>query len=232
MNYAEMKLDELKEIAAQKGITKFEKAKNPHKPNKTEVINAILAAEKSEVKGVTEEEVTEERAEELEQENQDEFLKEALAEATIVETEETEEAENINIRTISFADPRFKRLPDIVKKREQERRLFPFKRVLITSNQTNQTQHNLIRVTWGNTLIGHQTDNVLLGKPWHVRVGALNNLKEAETTKQEWDEIGNKIVYTPIPAYNIVELEPLTEAEIKEMAKKQTVRNAAVEAMK
>lgn len=118
------------------------------------------------------------------------------------------------------------------KRREQQHVLFQLKRVIITSNQTNQTKTNGIeRITWGNRLVGIQTDNVVLGKPWHVREGALRNLRAAIVRNSVQDDEGNQVRWETVPAYNIQELEPLTKEEIDKIAKRQTIRDASIESL-
>jgi len=117
------------------------------------------------------------------------------------------------------------------KRQMQRNELFPLRRVLITSNAKNQTQTNLQFITWGNGLIGHQTDRVYLGKPWHVREGALRNLRESVITFPVQDEEGNTIKFETGPAYNIQMLEPLTEEEIEKIARRQTIRDSSIESL-
>ncbi len=117
------------------------------------------------------------------------------------------------------------------KRKKQHDELFPLRRVLITSNATNQTQTNLKFITWGNGLIGHQTDRVYLGKPWHVREGALRNMRNATISKSIQDEEGNTVRFETVPAYNIQELQPLSKKEIDLIAKRQTIRDASIESL-
>ena len=124
-----------------------------------------------------------------------------------------------------------KKMTRAQKRKMQHDELFPLKRVLITSNATNQTQTNLKFITWGNGLIGHQTDRVYLGKPWHVREGALRNLRNATISKSIQDEEGNTVRFETVPAYNIQELPQLTKKEIDLIAKRQTIRNSSIESL-
>ena len=101
-------------------------------------------------------------------------------------------------------------------------------RVLVTSNATNQTKTELTTISWGNRLLGYHTDRVILGKPWHVRQGALNNMKDRKITNPVQNEEQNRIDYVTVPAYNIVDLGLLSMKEYKEMAEKQKAKNASM----
>ncbi len=106
------------------------------------------------------------------------------------------------------------------------------KRVLITSNSTNQTKtHGIERISWGNRLVGHNTDNVVIGKPWHVREGALRNMKSAIINQSIQDDDANQVRSETVPAWNIQELAPLTEKDIEKIAKRQTIREASIESL-
>ncbi len=124
-----------------------------------------------------------------------------------------------------------KKMTRAQKRNKQRLELFPLRRVLVTSNATNQTQTNLQFITWGNGLIGHQTDRVYLGKPWHVREGALRNLKNARITEPVQDEEGNTVRFETKPAYNIQELSPLSKDEIDRIAKRQIIRDSSIESL-
>ena len=118
------------------------------------------------------------------------------------------------------------------KRRKQHNELMALKRVIVTSNQTNQTKTGGIeRITWGNRLIGHNTDNVVIGKPWHVREGALRNMKGAETTQSVQDDEGNQVRFETIPSWIIQYLDPLTQEEIEKIAKRQTIRDASIDSL-
>lgn len=101
-------------------------------------------------------------------------------------------------------------------------------RVLITSNATNQTKQDVITVSWGNLLLGYNTDRIILGKPWHVRHGALNNLRGKTISTPIQNEEHNRIDYVNVPAYNIVDLGLLTMAEYREMGSKQKAKEASL----
>ncbi len=117
------------------------------------------------------------------------------------------------------------------KRRIQYNELMPLKRVIITSNADNQTKTNLIFITWGNGLIGHNTDRVYLGKPWHVRKGALDNMRGAMTRISIQDDEGNQVRFETVPTYNIVDLKSLTKEEIERIGKRQVIRDASIESL-
>ncbi len=118
------------------------------------------------------------------------------------------------------------------KKRAQEKEVMSLKRVLITSNSTNQTKTNGIeRISWGNRLVGHNTDNVVIGKPWHVREGALRNMRGAVISQSIQDDDANQVRSETVPAWNIQLLDPLTKKEIEKIGKRQIIRDASIESL-
>lgn len=123
------------------------------------------------------------------------------------------------------------RLSRAEKRKMQYEELMPLRRVLITSNSTNQTQTNLHYITWGNGLLGHMTDRVFLGRPWHVREGALRNIEAAMITEPVQDYDTNTVKFESKPAFNVKKLDPLTKEEIDKIAKRQAIRNASIESL-
>lgn len=115
-------------------------------------------------------------------------------------------------------------------RRHQHREKMKLVRVMATSNADNQTKVDLITISWGNDLLGYHTDRLLLGKPWHIRQGALDNLRATTITKPVQNEEQNKIDYNQIPAYNVQDLGLLSKDEYKALGEKQKVRDAAVSA--
>jgi ABC-type enterochelin transport system substrate-binding protein len=116
------------------------------------------------------------------------------------------------------------------KRRRQVRELTKKVRVIATSNADNQTKTDLITIGWGNDLIGHQNDRLLLGKPWHIRQGALDTLRAMTINKAVQNDEQNRVDYVELPAYNVQDLGLLSKEEYKAMADKQKVRDAAVSA--
>jgi len=112
-------------------------------------------------------------------------------------------------------------------KKEQFKKQMALQRVLITDNSDNQTKTDLMFVSWGNRILGYHTDRVLLGKPWHVRTGAMNNLRDATIYKPVQDDKG-VVTTVKVPKYNIVDLGLLSEAEYKVIGEKQKIRNASL----
>lgn len=205
------------EAMTNKDLTEYCKAegidvnsKNVSKPTKTELLDAIKKFELSQSEGVSAE-VKDELEEEMT--DADDFL----AVDDLPKKEEKKEKKEKMTRA--------------ERKKIQHDELMPLIRVLVTSNATNQTQVNLHYVTWGNGLIGHNTDRVFLGKPWHVREGALRNLEQAVITEPVQDEEGNQVRFETKPAFNIRRLNPLTKAELDTIAKRQLIRSASIEQM-
>jgi hypothetical protein len=192
-------------------------SKNVSKPTKKELLAAIKAFEQGQAEP---EEVTEVSDEEIEDEGMtdaDEFLN--MLDEPTVETKK----ESTAIKT--------KKLSRAQKRRLQYNEYMPLKRVLVTTNADNQTKTSLVFITWGNGLLGHRTDRVYLGKPWHVRQGALNNMKAAFTAISIQDEEGNQVKSETLPTYNIIELDALTKNEIETIKKRQIIRDASIESL-
>ncbi len=126
-----------------------------------------------------------------------------------------------------------KKLTRAEKKKEQKKRVMAKKRVIITSNSDNQTKvkNSMFWITWGNRLVGHQTDRIILDKPWHVREGALENLRIAMTTESIQDDEGNKVDTMPKQSYIIQELTPLTEDERNVIGKRQIIRDSSIDSL-
>ncbi len=119
------------------------------------------------------------------------------------------------------------------KRKKQFNEMHAFKRVIVTSNDDSQTKINnqVNYVTWGNRLLGHQTDRVIFGKPWHVREGALRNLRETTLYKSIQDEEGNTVRTEKIPKYNIQDLTNLSQKEIDDIGKRQIIRDSSIESL-
>jgi len=117
------------------------------------------------------------------------------------------------------------------KRRKQYNEAHMLKRVVINSNSDNQTKTNFVWISWGNRLLGHQTDRVILGKPWHVRNGALENMKDAVITESVQNHEQNRVDTITKPAYIIQELAPLTKQEIADIAKRQQVRDSSIDSL-
>ena len=218
--YESMKNADLKEYCESEGIDVD--SKNVSKPTRKEYIASIEAFEA----GMGEKVVTEEFETIA---DDDDFTKEVA----MIKAESTKtEGDNDGLQEKSKTK---KVITRAQKKRAQEKELMALKRVIITSNATNQTKSGGIeRKTWGNRLVGHHTDNVVIGKPWHVREGALRNMRAAVITQSvEEDEmaIGSKVKFETIPAWVIQYLDPLTKDEITRIAKRQTIRDASIDSL-
>lgn len=117
------------------------------------------------------------------------------------------------------------------KRKEQWDTLMPLRRVLITSNSTSQTttKNQVHYCTWGNRLLGHQTDRFIVGKSWHVREGALRNLENMEISNPIQDDEGNTVKFESIKAYVIQRLDQLTLDELQIIGKRQIIRDSSIE---
>lgn len=211
-NFEDMKNKELVEFCQENNIDYKKNAKNVSKPTKAELIKSIREWEDSQ--GTATEEFFEE-----------------LAEGQEIDPEIDKDIEYNDIP--EPVAPVVKKETRHEKRRRQIKELFKLVRVIVTSNRDNQRVVDnpgiaqVERIAWGNRLVGHQVDNVLLGRPWHIREGALRNLRAATIRKSIQD--GNDVKFITIPAWNIQELDPLSEREIKELARRQIIRNSSQE---
>ncbi len=106
--------------------------------------------------------------------------------------------------------------------------LFMKDRVIVRDMQESQTKDEMISVSWGNRLIGRQTDWIdLSGEPQYVRRGALGNLKEATMvvhTPKKGESGGASMIRKN--RFVIVQVNPLDEKEIEELRAVQAMRNS------
>ena len=118
--------------------------------------------------------------------------------------------------------------------KEQYNKMMKLMRVNVTSNSQSQTKpmpNQVLPVSWGNRVLGYHTDRLILGKPWHIRYGALLNLKNSVTTISVQNDEKNRVDTQVIPSYNIIELKSLTKPELDKMAKRQIIRDESLEAL-
>jgi len=101
-------------------------------------------------------------------------------------------------------------------------------RVIVRDMQESQTKDEMISISWGNRLIGRQTDWVdLSGNPQYVRVGAINNLKDATMTVHAQKPGGGDSMVRK-NRFVVVPMEALSEAELEELAAQQKMRNSKI----
>lgn len=99
-------------------------------------------------------------------------------------------------------------------------------RVIVRDMQESQTKDEMVSVNWGNRLIGRHTDFVdLSGEPQYVRRGALYNLRSAMMTVHT-PKKGGGVETQRKHRFVIVDVEPMTEEEIKALASVQAMRNS------
>lgn len=199
---------DLKNICDELNLTV--EAKNTQKPNKMELITAIEKYNKVDDADEASETETEGLDEDISEEEYKEFMGDNDASTA------TEDGEAPKKKTK-------------MTKKEMKEVLFALRRVQVISNDETQTKRDVKFITWGNDVIGHNTDRLLMGRPWHIREGALRNLKENLVSKSiPHPETGNP-EFVEMPAYNIIELPMLKIDEYRTLGKKQEMRNAAVE---
>jgi len=104
--------------------------------------------------------------------------------------------------------------------------LFKKDRVIVRDMQESQTKDEMISVSWGNRLIGRQTDWVdLSGEPQYVRRGAIGNLKEATMVVHN-KRPGGGVNMIRKTRFVVVEVSPLDEKEMEELKAQQKMRNS------
>jgi len=107
--------------------------------------------------------------------------------------------------------------------------MFRKDRVIVHDIQENQTKDKdeVISISWGNRLLGGQTDFVSLnGLPQYVRRGAIKNLLEATTIVHKPKPSGNGVITESVKRFVVTEVAGLTEKELEELANKQKLRNS------
>lgn len=196
--------DELKslieDLEDNQGATINIDAKNPNKPNKTELITALVEYYKTEAEA-------DKAAEEVEQEEESLELEEPE-----VEVSQPKAAKDL---------PRSKRIAlqraDLTRK----------ECVVVTDQRKSQTPDKAMFVSWGNRGVGYHTDVIYFtNKPQYIRRGALNNLKNvmlnepisnADNPESEikWDR-GPRFIITPAAGLSADELrKKVVEQQIK-----------------
>ena len=99
-------------------------------------------------------------------------------------------------------------------------------RVIVRDMQETQTKDELISVNWGNKLIGRHSDWVdLSGEPQYVRRGALYNLRDA-TMSVQVPKKGGGVEMVTKKRFVVVDVDPMTEEELAQLASIQSMRNS------
>jgi hypothetical protein len=99
-------------------------------------------------------------------------------------------------------------------------------RVIIHDQQDTQTKDEMISVSWGNRLLGGQTDWIdLSGEPQYVRRGALGNLRDASMFIQTPKD-GGGVHTVRKKRFIIVETDGLTLEAFEELKAQQKMRNS------
>lgn len=99
-------------------------------------------------------------------------------------------------------------------------------RVIIRDMQESQTKDEMISFNWGNKMIGRHTDWVdLSGEPQYVRRGALYNIRDASMVVHT-PRKGGGVDTARKKRFVVVDVEPLSDEEIKALAAQQAMRNS------
>ncbi len=187
-------------------------SKNVSKPTKNELFQAIKLVGELAEESLVEDEGLDEYALE---EGLDEFL-------------DISEPEDVKKIIIQSKKPTRSELRQI-----QVNELMPLRRVIITENNNNQTTipTQVHYSTWGNRLLGHPTDRFVCGSPWHVREGALRNLRGMMAAISIDDEEGNTIRHETVNKYIIQILPDLDQSQRETIAKRQLIRDSSIESL-
>jgi hypothetical protein len=201
-------------------------SKNP-KPNKTELLDAISGffASSDNIEAIpnnTDESIT-----------IDNIIADDMLDISISEPEMSSADDFLSEEVVKAPAPVKPKMTRAEKRRKQYKELMAVKHVIIMKNDDNQTKiKNQVHFsTWGNRLLGYHTDRFLLDTPWHVRQGALNNLKNVKVSTAIIDSEGNTVGFETKPGYVITQLDDLTVDQIKAIAKKQVIRDASIESL-
>lgn len=100
-------------------------------------------------------------------------------------------------------------------------------RCIVHDQQESQTKDELISVSWGNRTTGGQTDfvDVASGEPQYIRRGAIINLQNA-TMAQHTSKDNGGVDIGRKKRFIVVEVDGMSEAELKDLANKQKLRTA------
>ena len=150
---------ELKEILEELELS-TPKAKNQFKPNKDEMVQALMQYKRAQ-----------DKLNGKDPEEGDDYVEE-------------DEEETSSPTTVTRAQSKAEKLALL------KADLMRMERVIVHDTQTSQTPVKAATVTWGNRLIGIQNDVVHFGTPWYVRRGALENLRSAVITEYNQEEGG------------------------------------------
>lgn len=180
------------------------KAKNPFKPNKDEMVQALMTFKRSQ-----------DRINGIEPEEGDDYVED--------DSDEPSAEVSTEARGPKMNAQQAKAQKAALLKAD----LMRMERVIVHDTQTQQTPLQTVTVTWGNRALGIQNDVVHFGKPWYIRRGALQNLRDAEITEYTQDrEAGGAMRTDTRKRYLITETEGWTEEELTRYAMDQKIRNS------
>jgi len=197
------------------------KAKNA-KPNKTELLTAIADFMSTQV------------------ESPKETLSDVLDDVETQFDDETKPVEFEDNDDLTDFDP-FAKVKNIGKKKSEEelkkeavKRVTGLKKLVrvqisLNSEIGTKVKHNqMFHVSWGNAVVGSINEIFPIGKPWHLTQGSVNQLEQIMYQLPLHDSRGNVTGYRPIKKYYIQKLPQLSKQQLKELAKKQLVRDAQI----
>lgn len=152
------------------------------------------------------------------------LLEEHLSDETTGAEESQESEETGETKTVENGDD----------SRARQDELRALVRVFISCHDPSKAAWDGELISVGNSLVGTLKKYVAFNKEWHVPRIILDSLKEKQFQQhyKAKDSRGNEIPRTRlVKAYNIEELPPLTEKELKELAQRQAMANGSAEAL-
>jgi hypothetical protein len=182
-------------------------AKNPFKPNKDEMVFALMKFKRHQdkINGIEPEDG------DVDPEN-------------VSEDAEDEEEEYLDDEQAAY--PKRKRLTKAESINLMKADLFRMERVIVHDTQTSQTSAKSRTISWGNRYLGVQNDIIQFGTPWYIRRGAIKNLEVAEITEYVTDEDTQKMTVENRKRFQVTYLDGWTEDELAMKAQDQKIRDS------
>lgn len=181
-------------------------AKNPAKPNKDEMVFALMKFKRHQdkINGIEPEEGD-----------------------VDPETVSDEEHDEDGYDEVSNSPVRKKRMTKAESIALMKADLFRMERVIVHDTQTSQTPVQALTIAWGNRFVGVQQDVIKFGTPWYLRRGAIKNLEISDITEYIQDEENQSTMNTVTrKRYQVTYLEGWTDDEMAIKAQDQKIRNS------
>ena len=183
-------------------------AKNPSKPNKDEIVFALMKFKRHQ-----------DKINGIEPEDGD------VDPEAVVDDDESEGAYDDD-ETRSEYPVRKKRMSKAESIALMKADLFRMERVIVHDTQTSQTPAKAMTIAWGNRYLGVQQDVIHFGAPWYIRRGAIKNLEISEITEYIQDEDTSKMTIDTRKRYQVTYVDGWTDEELAVKAQDQKIRNS------